>query len=193
MRRLVVFEQLSLDGYYMDRDGDMSWAKVGTDAESQAFATANASGDGILAFGRATYELMAANWPSDAMQSAMPEMAGHMNRRPKIVFSKSLREATWNNTAVVAEDPVTYLRRIKDEAGPDITILGSGRVVASLAPHGIIDEYQFMLCPRVLGSGRTLFEGVPEQMRFVLQSSRVFKNNKIFLTYTADRNEGSPA
>ena len=63
MRRLVVFNQISLDGFFVDRDGDMSWAKAGNDEEFNAFTTENAKGGGTLIFGRVTYELMAAFFP----------------------------------------------------------------------------------------------------------------------------------
>ena len=185
MRKVIVFQQVSLDGYFVDNHGEMMWAKEGSDAESDAFASQNASSDGVLAFGRVTYEMMSGFWPTPQAHEMLPVVAEYMNKRPKIVFSRSLRIADWNNTTIVHEDPVTYVQSLKKQEGPGIAILGSGSIVAHLAPHGLIDEYQLMVCPLVLGAGRTMFEGVPEPLHFTLNASRVFQSGKVFLSYSS--------
>lgn len=188
MSRIVVFQQVSLDGYFVDSRGDMMWAKEDNDEESDAFASENASSDGVLAFGRVTYEMMASFWPSPQAYAMLPIVAEYMNARPKIVFSQTLQHADWNNTTIVRDDPAAYLGKLKKQDGQGIAILGSGSIVAHVAPHALIDEYQLMVCPLVLGSGRTMFEGVPRLLRFELNSSRVFSNGKVFLSYVPRRN-----
>ncbi|MFL5606068.1 MAG: dihydrofolate reductase family protein, partial [Gemmatimonadaceae bacterium] len=86
MRRLTVFNNVSLDGYFTDAKGDMSWAH-NNDPEWNAFAAENASGGGALLLGRITYDLMASFWPTPRAMQAMPEVAKGMNRMPKVVFS----------------------------------------------------------------------------------------------------------
>ena len=85
-----------------------------------------------------------------------PEVAAGMNRMPKFVFSRTLHEASWSNTTLVQGDLVTAVRALKLESGPDMVILGSGRIVAQLAPAGVIDEYQVVVNPIVLGRGRLI-------------------------------------
>jgi dihydrofolate reductase len=183
MQKLIVFENVSLDGYYVDRRGEMTWAKDDNDDEFNAFASENAKGEGTLIFGRVTYDLMASFWPTPQAQQLLPVVAKRMNSARKLVFSRTLSQAPWNNTAVLKGDLVTEMRRLKHESGQGLVILGSGSLVGQLAPHGVIDEYQLVLNPTALGAGRTLFEGVKERLNLKLTNSRVFKNGKVFLAY----------
>ena len=118
-RTLATFMQLSLDGYYCDPAGDMSFAhKPPDDAEWNEFVTGNASGGGMLLFGRTTYDMMAAWWPTPMAAQAMPEVAASMNAMPKVVFSRTMNSADWSNTTLVKDDLVGTVRRMKSEAGP---------------------------------------------------------------------------
>src|SRR6266536_5381369 len=96
MRKLVVFNHVTVDGYFVDKNGDMSWAKADhQDAEWSAFVAGNASGGGVLVFGRVTYELMAGFWPTPFAIESMPVVAAGMNNMPKVVFSRTLDHASW--------------------------------------------------------------------------------------------------
>lgn len=186
MRKLSVFNNVTLDGYFTDANGDMSWAHQGSDdAEFQAYTRSNASGEGELLFGRVTYEMMAAFWPTPAAQQMMPEVADGMNRMRKSVFSRTLTEATWNNTRLIKGDLAEEVRKMKSEAGPDMVILGSGSIVAQLAAARLIDAIQLVVNPVALGKGRTLFEGVPERLQLKLTTSRAFGNGKVVVSYEA--------
>jgi dihydrofolate reductase len=184
MRRLNVFENLSLDGYFVDADGDMSWAHaVPQDDEFDAFTAGNARGGGTLVFGRVTYDMMASYWPTPMAQTNAPVVAERMNAMPKIVFSRTMRRAAWRNTTLLGGDPATELRRIKASAGDDLTVLGSGSIVAQLVQAGLVDTLQIVVSPVVLGAGRTLFEGAQGPIPFRLESSRAFGNGKVVSTY----------
>lgn len=100
MRRLTVFNQVTLDGYFTGPNGDLSWAKQSQDAEFKEFAAKNAEGGGELLFGRITYEMMFSYWPTPQAQQDNPRVAERMNSLPKVVFSKTLTKPTWNNTRV---------------------------------------------------------------------------------------------
>jgi dihydrofolate reductase len=94
MRQLIVFNHVSLDGYFVDRNGDMSWAKADhQDPEWDAFVAGNASGGGALVFGRVTYQMMASFWPTPLAMEMMPVVARAMNSMPKIVCSRTLDTA----------------------------------------------------------------------------------------------------
>jgi dihydrofolate reductase len=103
MPRLAVFNSVSLDGYFTDAHGDMSWAHS-SDPEWMEFVAGNASGDDALVFGRITYELMAAYWPTPTAMQNAPAVADGMNRRRKVVFSRTLDVASWSNTDLVKDD-----------------------------------------------------------------------------------------
>lgn len=184
VRKLIVFDHVSLDGYFVDKNGDISWAKADPkDAEWNAFVAENTKGEGMLLFGRVTYEHMASFWPTPAAIKNMPEVAKAMNSRRKVVFSRTLDHASWNNTELVKGDMVAEVRRMKKEPGEDMVILGSGTIVSQLAPKGLIDEYQIVVNSIVLGKGRTLFEGIKEKLNVKLTKTRVFGNGNVFLCY----------
>ena len=184
MRKLLVFNSTSLDGYFTDAQGQMTFAHdVKPDTEFDAFTSGNASGDGALLFGRKTYELMAGWWPSPAAAAAMPEVAAGMNRLRKYVASRTLKSVSWQNTVLLKGDLIAEVRRLKGESGGGIVILGSGSLVPPLLAAGLIDEIQVVLIPRVLGAGRTMFEGLQARVPLHLTSTRSFKNGKVVLCY----------
>lgn len=184
MRKLIVFNNVSLDGYFVDRNGGMDWTHPDrTDPEWNAFVSGNASGNGTLVMGRLTYELMIRYWPTSMAMQHDPVVAAGMNRMPKVVFSRTLKETSWNNTRLVRDDLAGEIRRMKQEPGEGMAILGSGSIVAQLTQEKLIDEYHFVLNPVILGAGRTMFEGVTQKMELKLNSSRAFKNGYVVVQY----------
>ena len=184
MRKLVVFNHVSLDGYFTDKNGDMSWAHGSRDdSEFNAFVSENASGGGQLLFGGTTYRLMVNYWPTDAAMNNDPIVAKAMNAMPKVVFSRTMDDASWSNTRLIKSDLPEEISKMKKEPGKNMVILGSGSIVSQLAPHGLIDEYQVIVNPIVLGAGRTMFDGVNEKINFSLTKTRTFKNGKVFVCY----------
>jgi dihydrofolate reductase len=184
MPRLTVFNSVSLDGFFVDAQGDMSWAhNRQPDPAWDAFVAGNASGGGALVFGRVTYELMSRYWPTPLAQQNDPVVAERMNAMPKFVFSRTLAEAAWSNTRLLRGELSAEIRQLKGAPGPDLAILGSGSLVAQLAPQRLIDEYQLVLVPVVIGQGRTLFAGVRERLSLKLASARTFGNGNVVLSY----------
>jgi dihydrofolate reductase len=183
MRKLSVFNMLTLDGYLAGMDGDISWHNV--DAEFQEYARRNSNSGNTLLFGRVTYELMAGYWTSpDALKNDRVVAQG-MNNSTKIVFSRTLNKADWENTRLVKENMVEEVRTLKAQDGKDLTILGSGTIVAQLARAGLIDEYQIMLNPIALGKGKTMFEGITNRLALRLIKTRTFGNGNVLLQYEA--------
>ena len=148
MRKIVAFEQVSLDGFFVDVKGGMSWAHK-HDAEWNAFTADNAGGNGALLFGRKTYEMMASFWPSPVAMQATPKVAEGMNNLSKFVFSRTLQAASWKNTTLMKGDLVTTVREMKKEEGADLVILGSGSIVSQLAEARLIDEFQIVVNPLI--------------------------------------------
>ena len=169
MRKVHVFDNISLDGFFTDEKNDMSWAHK-RDEEWNAFAGGNAGGDGELLFGRVTYEML-------------PDVAAGMNRMRKTVFSRTLASVGWQNTTLVKGDLVSEVTRMKQQAGPDMVILGSGSIVSQLTQARLIDEYQLVVNPIILGKGRTLFETVDRKIGLTLTKTRPFKNGNVVPWY----------
>jgi len=182
MRKLIVFNSVSLDGYFTDRQGDMSWAHK-QDKEWNDFVAGNASGEGELVFGRVTYEMMASYWPTSQARKDAPAVAGKMNDAPKIVFSRKMKKAAWKNTRLIGGDIAAETRKLKAERGPLMVLMGSGTIVSQLTRARLIDEYQLVVNPIVLGDGKTLFEGAEEKMGLKLVKTRAFGNGNVLLCY----------
>jgi dihydrofolate reductase len=194
MRKLIVFNHVSLDGYFVDASGTMYWAKTRKDdAEWNAFVEQNASGNGPLLFGRKTYELMVRYWPTPMAKEHDAAIADRMNKLPKVVFSRTLNDVSWSNTKLVKGDLVSEVGRMKEGSGDGLTILGSGTLVAQLSDAGLIDEYHVVVNPLVLGKGRTMFEGMKDRLDLKPVTSRTFGNGCVYLVYEPCAKAGSLA
>ena len=185
MRHLSVFNSISVDGFFTDAHGDMSWAHAGADdPEWQEYTRGNVRGGSELLFGRKTYELMAGYWTTpDAMKRA-PLVADRMKHSPKVVFSHAC-DPLWSNTRCVTGDPADEVRRMKELPGDTepMTILGSGTIVSQLARAGLIDTITLVVVPVIVGKGRTLFEGVDRRIVLKPTSTRAFANGRVVTTY----------
>jgi dihydrofolate reductase len=186
MRKLMVFNNVSLDGYFTDASGDMSWAHK-QDPEWNSFTAENAGGEAELLFGRITYDMMASFWPTPQAMQMMPAVADGMNRMRKSVFSRTLDKAPWQNTRIIRGDLATEVRRMKQEASPNMLLMGSGQIIAQLTEAQLIDEYQIVVTPIVLGRGRTMFEGVTSKPNLQLTRTRSFSNGNVVLWYELTR------
>jgi dihydrofolate reductase len=184
MRRLTVFNNVSLDGYFVDAKGGMDFAyRNADDPEWKEFVSGNASGNGALLFGRVTYDMMASFWPTPQAKATMPAVADGMNRMAKYVVSRTMTDADWSNTTVLGGELVSAVRALKRSEGPDMVILGSGSIVAQLAPARVIDEYQLVVKPVVLGGGRSMFAGLPAPVELKPTRTRTFGNGSVLLCY----------
>lgn len=183
MTKLLMFMSISLDGYFADVNGRVDFAHAASDdTEWQEFVAGNAQSGGRLLFGRATYDLMKSYWPTPVAAQNDSIVAERMNNLEKYVISRTLNEATWTNTTLLKGDLVTEIKKLKS-AGPDIAILGSGSLVAQLGSAGLIDDFQFVVCPKVLGDGKKLFGGVKTPFDLTLTSTRSFKSGRVVLNY----------
>jgi dihydrofolate reductase len=175
---------MSLNGYFAGPNGDLSWAhKDDKDAEWNAFVEDNAKGGGVLVFGRVTYQMMASYWPTPLAAQNAPVIAERLNSLQKIVFSRSLDQASWNNTRLVKGDLPSEMHKLKQVPGDDMVILGSGSIVSQLAQARMIDEYQIVVNPNVLATGSTLFAGITDNLNVNLTKTRAFRNGCVLLSY----------
>lgn len=181
MRRILVFNMVTADGFYAGPNDEIDWHNV--DAEFNDFAIAQLDSLDTLIFGRRTYEGMAAWWPTPQGLADDPEVAGRMNRLTKLVLSNTLTSADWEHTTILKGNVGEQLAAIKQQPGKDMAIFGSGKVVASLTPLGLIDEYRLMVNPVILGRGKTLFEGVPSEVKLRLAKTQPFNSGNVLLYY----------
>jgi dihydrofolate reductase len=168
MSRVIVINHLTLDGVMQapgrpdedTREGfeHGGWAQAGNDDVIGAALGARMAESGGLLLGRRSYEDMLSYWNT---QDSPFKHA--LNAAPKYVASRTFRESLpWPNSTLLAGDAVGAVVELKREPGKDLQIMGSGELIRSLMPRGLIDEYLLMIHPLVLGSGRRLFsDGIP--------------------------------
>ena len=176
MRKLFFQMMVSADGYIEGQTPwDIDWHVVDNDF-NRYVADMLSSIDAIL-LGRTTYQGFAAYWPT----STDPE-ARAMNDLPKIVFSTTLEKVDWSNSRLVKEDAAQEVARLKQLPGKDLALFSNG-LAASLAPHGLIDEYRFFVNPVVLGGGTPVLKGVKERIDLKLVKTGTLGSGVVTLYY----------
>lgn len=191
-RKIFVFNRVSADGYFAAADGGLGWAAP--DPELDALGAESAPDTGLFLFGRRTYEMFASYWPhalesgsrpphGSAPSDAHRAMARALNGLPKLVFSKSLKAATWNNSRIAREIDPREIEALKAQPGGDILLMGSGSIVSQLTQHGLIDEYHLVVGPIFLGSGKPLISGLPNATSLRLLDVRKFSSGNVLFKY----------
>ena len=197
MRRIVAFDRVSAEGYFAADDGGLGW--VVPEEELDRGAAENLGGADTILFGRRTYDMFASFWPHAVDEDPhapgrhSPEiqaMAEWINEATKLVFSRSRREVTWRNSRLLGELDPRAVEALKRERGKDIMIFGSGSIVSQLTEHGLIDEYQLIVGPVLLGSGRPLVSGVPSTTPLKLLEAKAYPSGNVKLRYGRRDDEG---
>lgn len=183
MRKLIVMNRISLDGFFAGPQGEIDWFIP--DPEVDAAVHAMMSPDTLL-LGRLTYEMFYGFWPQAAADPAAPEgvrrTAEELRQMHKVVFSGTLPGAAWENTQLVRADPAGAVRALKTGDGPDITLFGSGTIVQQLSRARLVDEYLLILTPLLLGAGQVLFANA-NQTELELLAARSFASGNVLLHY----------
>jgi dihydrofolate reductase len=182
MRKVVMSNLMNIDGFFDGRDHDISWHNVEAEFNDYAINEMFPFSD-LLLFGRVTYELMADFWPTPEALKDDPIVAGKMNSSAKVVFSRTMKKTEWNNTRLVKDNMEEEVRKLKEQPGKDIALLGSGSIVSQLAQRGLIDEYRIMVNPIVLGQGTPLFKDIKNRLTMKLLRTRTFRNENVLLCY----------
>ncbi len=139
--------------------------------------------DTIL-LGQVTYEMFSAYWPKPNPDDKNPQvLTDFMNNSRKIVFSKSLKKAEWNNSVLMENIDATKINKMKQEVSKDIVIFGSGSIVSQLTKLKLIDEYQFIVIPIFLGNGKTLFKSDEAKLKLKFLESKSFDGGNMMLRY----------
>lgn len=182
MRKITSFNFITLNGYLHGPGGDISWHRHGE--EENQFAVESMNAGNTLLFGRKTYEMMAAYWPSQMAMDNDPKVAEGMNKAEKIVFSRTMKQASWQNTHILNGDVVKEVRLLKSGSGNDLTLLGSGSILSQLAENGLIDEYLFMIDPVAIGTGTSVFGQIRSVIELRLTQVKAFQSGVVLLAYT---------
>ncbi|MBV9230184.1 MAG: dihydrofolate reductase [Chloroflexi bacterium] len=181
MRKVFLFMMVTLDGFFEGPDHEIDWHNV--DEEFNEFAIDQLNEVDTLLFGRVTYEGMASYWPTQLAKEDDPVVADKMNTVPKLVFSKTLDKAEWNNSRLVKEHIAEEVSKLKQQQGRDLAIFGSSNLAVSLLQMGLVDELRIMVNPVVLGNGNSLFKGMHDKLNLKLLKTKTFHSGNVLLYY----------
>jgi dihydrofolate reductase len=181
MRNLFSFNLITLDGFFEGPNQSIDWHNV--DEEFNEFAVQQLGTLGVIVFGRVTYQGMASFWPTPFALESDPVIAEKMNSFSKIVISRTLDKAEWNNTRLIKDNVAEEIARLKQQPGKDLAVFGSANLTASLMRMGLIDELRIMINPLVLGRGTPLFRNITDPIKLKLINTRVFGNGNVLLYY----------
>jgi len=184
MRKLIVSNLVSLDGFISGPNGEIDW--FGWDKELESYSKEQLGSMGTILFGRVTYELMVGYWPTATADTIDRMIIDAMNNLPKIVFSRTLDKVEWKNSRLVKDDIEGEVAKLKREPGKDMVIYGSGSIVSALSQAGLIDEYRILVNPVVLGSGKPQFGDIKDRINLKLLSTKTFGNGHVLLCYGSD-------
>jgi dihydrofolate reductase len=192
MRKIIVFNLVTVDGLFAGPNGEIDWHNY--DDEMGMYSLDQMKSLGALIFGKTTYELMASYWPTPDGIKSEPDVAEIMNNIPKIVFSETLKEVKdgpiWKNVTVFHELKPEEIIKMQEQEGGDIAIFGSGTIVQQFTNLGLIDEYRLIVNPLILGNGKPLFKDIKNKLILRLINTRMFKNGNVLLCYQPLGNKG---
>jgi dihydrofolate reductase len=179
MSKLIMWNLMTLDGFF---DGAENWAldwhQYAWGEELERFSIEQLRMADALLFGRVTFEGMAAYW-----KTAKGEVAEFMNSLPKVVASRTLERADWNNSTLVKGDVAEAVRNLKKRGEKNIFVFGSGELCATLLEHGLFDEYRLCIVPVVIGTGKVLFGRKLGRLTMKLLESRPLASGSVLLRY----------
>lgn len=187
MRKIIMFNFVTVDGYFAGTDGNIDWHPV--DDEFNTFALDFITQCDTALFGRTTYDLFAGFWPTAVnntnMTSEDHSIAQTLTDMRKIVITHNDLDSDWQNTETWQGIEADKINELKQQDGKNIVIYGSGTIVKQLTDLGLIDEYHVIIAPVILGGGKSLFEG-NSQKQLTLAGSRIFSSGNVLLQYSAD-------
>lgn len=184
MRKLIMWNVITLDGYFEgNQPWDLSFHAAIWGKELEALSLEQLASADYLVFGRATYEGMASYWTSEAANSAETEVAHWMNTLPKLVFSRTLKNADWNNSTIIRDHASDEILKLKQQEGKDIYVFGSANLSETFIQDDLFDEYRIGIAPVLSGSGRPLFTPGKPLKNLSLISSQQLQTGGMILKY----------
>lgn len=195
MRRIVMFNWVSIDGLFTDPNGEINWLIRDPSVEKslrEPDPGKEAVGADTMLLGSVTYAMFESFWPhvhkDPNTPAEMRSLGEEITRMRKIVFSRNRKEVTWENSKLVHGNLIEEVEKLKGDEGTDIIIFGSSTIVQQLTDAGLIDDYFIVATPVVLGAGKPLFSGVHKR-NLRLLSVQHFASGNVLLHYILDEHQ----
>jgi len=186
MRKIIVLSYLSLDGFTASMDGTADWI-VWDKSVNDYYKETQRTTDAVI-FGKTSYQSLEGYWATGKAAAEDPEMIEFINQTKKIVFSKTLEKADWNNSTLMREIVPREIEEMKQQPGGHFLIMGSGSIVSQLANADLIDEYRFIVIPVVLGEGKPYFQGLKHKVTLRFLETRTFNCGNVLQRYQPKAN-----
>lgn len=184
-RRLFVSMIVSLDGYIEGPHRELDWFED-RDPEFEQYCDEMIDSVGLALYGRRSYELMLGYWPNAELNPRSASdlaFARKMNALPKLVLSRTLERAEWNNTQILRDRVAERLTELKREPGKPIVAWAGAGLVKTLGDLGLVDEYRLIVTPVLLGGGTPMFQGIERRRRLKLTRTTQLGRNLSVLCY----------
>jgi dihydrofolate reductase len=178
MKKIIVQHTVSLDGYFEGPNREIDWHIV--DTALNAFIIETLDATDVLIMGRLNYALMASYWPTAPNDDAVKRS---MNGKPKLVFSRTLKEVTWHNSRLATGSVAEEVARLKEIPGDGLLWVGGSNLATEFLELGLIDEIRLILSPVYLGAGHALFHGMKARHKMKFVSVRSFDSGNLLVTY----------
>jgi dihydrofolate reductase len=187
MRKLILSANITLDGYMAGERGDLDWHFTHWNHELMEDALEQLRGVDTILVGRVAYDSMASHWPcaekSKLNTATEREYAETMNRVRKIVFSKSLKKASWHNSELMKDIVPDEIQKLKRLPGKDMIIWGGVTLASAFLEKKLFDEYRISIAPIVIGRGVSISKEITQGLRLRLINTRIFSNGVVTMTY----------
>lgn len=189
MRKIVSFVHLSLDGFVASTDGGMGWVSITEELFDHVEQRIKQTDTAL--YGRVTYQMMEAYWPTAASQ---PNASKHDHEHSrwyktarKIVLSKTLEDKDLSNTKIIREHISEEVNKLKQEVGSEVLVFGSPSATHALMAEDLIDEFWIFINPVLLGHGLPLFKNIKDRTKLKLVTSKTFASGVVCLSYEVKR------
>lgn len=186
MRKLKLQVQMTVDGYIAGPQGEMDFLVWNWDDELKQYVTDLTAPVDCIILGRKLAEGFIPHWANVAANPDHPEFTAgkKFTDTPKVVFTKTLAHAQWDNTVLANGDLVDEITKLKKQAGQDMIVYGGATLVSALIRHGLIDEFHLFINPAAIGHGLAIFNGLDSKQNLTLVQATAFDCGIVVLEYT---------
>ena len=175
--------QMTINGYVAGPNGENDWMTREPDDEFMAFISSHFDSSDTLLLGRKMAGEFINYWENALRKNPDTPFARQIVDTPKVVFTKTLDESTWNNTTLAKGNPAGEMAGLKKQNGKDIAVVGGAGFVSSLIKEGLIDEYHLIVNPTAIGSGMPIFNLLDGMQRFTPMDAKLYSGGKTVLSY----------
>jgi len=183
MRKVKLSMQMTINGYVGQPNGENDWMTWNPDDEFLEFLSSQFDSSDTMLLGRKLADGFIEHWENTAVKNPDHPFAKKIVDMPKVVFTKTLDESTWNNTTLAKGNLAEEIADLKNQNGKDIAVVGGAGFVSSLIKEGLIDEYHLIINPTAIASGMTIFNSFDGVRKFTPFGAKLYSGGKIVLSY----------